>query len=120
MQFSFYARSYEDYEEAKAAFDCINERMHAELPNAFVTVAQDIFGFTVMFGCHDHYIDFANSIAEHWVGGEPCEVDIEVWMALEANHARECARHHAEHEGEDFRLTNTDGGMIMPDGTRLT
>jgi hypothetical protein len=120
MHYSFYARSYDEYPDALRAFHHINGRMQAEVPDAFVTLAEDALGFTVMFGCHDDHAGFFQSLTAEWVSGDEAEVDIRTWMALEGNHARECQRHAEENGNTDFKLTRDEPSQIMADGSRLT
>ena len=105
MDFSFHARTFPSREEATAAFYNINAQMQEQIPNAFLTMSEvDTGEFAVLLGCHDIDAHFVDSVEPAWAYGEPIDIDMDAWMALEASHSRHIAAHARRHPGEDLNI----------------
>lgn len=117
MHYTFHSRSYKDREAATTVFYRINAQMEEVIPNAFLTVAECSTGdWALLLGCHDDDASFVTDIESIWSDGEPIDIDIEVWMALEAKHARCIAEHVVEGSGEDL-VTLGENVHLRRDGT---
>ena len=117
MDFSFHARTFSSRAHATAVFYNINAQMEQQIPNAFLTMSEvDTGEFAVLLGCHDDDAQFVDNVEPIWEHGEPINIGMEAWMALEASHSRHMAKHAAEHPGEDLVVLQQNV-LIACDGT---
>lgn len=116
MHYSFHARKYKKYKDAEAAFVRINECMRELMPNAFMSVSPlDPKGHAVLIGCHDEDADFMQAIEGLWSDGKPVQIEMSVWMSLEAHHSRTLSEYVENGETEDLMIV-TQNLILKDDG----
>ncbi len=88
MHYTFQAHTFPTREDAVSVFHAINTEMQELLPDAFVTVREAAdHEYEVLFGCSDNDEDFIEHIEPFVAGCRSVNIDMSVWMAMEANHS---------------------------------
>lgn len=117
VYYTFHAREFKKFKHAEKAFFDIHEVMLNDVPDMFATLSRlEEGGYAILIGCHDDDAAFMDKIEKLWDRGNPVEIDMDVWMGLEASHSRQIAEY-AESDGEEDFVNLRQDVRINPDGT---
>ncbi len=110
MHYTFQAHTFPTREDAVSVFHAINAEMQELLPDAFVTVREAAdHEYEVLFGCSDNDEDFIEHIEPFVAGCRSVNIDISVWMAMEANHSLIKQQHSEVFPKNLFAFPNSQG-----------